>query len=99
MRRVRPEKPVNDFEIVREQRDTRDKSNTPDKPVEETVSESASAMYMDPGYYGPPVRLAEAWVPWQTFSRTLELSEALKLGSLFPELVRTPPLYGPKNRG
>ncbi len=37
--------------------------------------------------------LATAYVPWQTFSQTLDLREALRVGTLFPELVRTPPLY------
>lgn len=37
--------------------------------------------------------LATAYVPWQTFSQTLDLREALRVGTLFPELIRTPPLY------
>ncbi len=41
-------------------------------------------------FYG---ELATAYVPWQTFSQTLDLREALRVGTLFPELIRTPPLY------
>lgn len=37
--------------------------------------------------------LATAYVPWQMFNQTLSLSEALMLGTLFPELVRHVPLY------
>jgi hypothetical protein len=37
--------------------------------------------------------LATAYVPWQTFSQTLDPREALRVGTLFPELIRTPPLY------
>ncbi len=37
--------------------------------------------------------LATAYVPWQTFGQTLSLREALRTGTLFPELVRNVPLY------
>ncbi|HHY11913.1 MAG TPA: spore coat associated protein CotJA [Firmicutes bacterium] len=37
--------------------------------------------------------LATAYVPWQMFTQTLSLREALRAGTLFPELIRTPPLY------
>jgi hypothetical protein len=37
--------------------------------------------------------LATAYVPWQMFGQTLSLRDALRTGTLFPELVRTVPLY------
>jgi hypothetical protein len=37
--------------------------------------------------------LATAYVPWQMFGQTLSLRDALRTGTLFPELVRNVPLY------
>ncbi|HHW19355.1 MAG TPA: spore coat associated protein CotJA [Firmicutes bacterium] len=46
------------------------------------------------------IELATAFVPWQMYGRTLDLREALRLGTLFPELTRTPPRYKkPGTRG
>lgn len=37
--------------------------------------------------------LARAYVPAQVYTRIFPPEEALRRGSIFPELVRTPPLY------
>ncbi|MBE3519700.1 MAG: spore coat associated protein CotJA [Firmicutes bacterium] len=37
--------------------------------------------------------LARAYVPVQVYARIFPPEEALRRGSVFPELVRTPPLY------
>lgn len=47
-----------------------------------------------PGYFPhlpAGIRLAEAYVPWQIYSRTYPPGEALRKGTLFPELYRPYP--------
>jgi len=34
------------------------------------------------------MKLAQAYVPWQTFDKTFSPKEALQKGTLFPELYR-----------
>lgn len=64
----------------------------PDWPFSEEESEADQMKLQTPSsmIFG---ELATAYVPWQTFSQTLDLREALRVGTLFPELIRTPPLY------
>jgi len=69
-------------------------SELPKKPApkadqERDISDTAS-MATEPMGLG---ELANTFVPWQTYGKTLGLREALQTGTLFPELVRTPPLY------
>jgi hypothetical protein len=39
----------------------------------------------------PGLRLAEAYVPWQTYDQVFSPREALEKGTLFPELFRAIP--------
>ncbi|GAW93104.1 spore coat associated protein CotJA [Calderihabitans maritimus] len=36
----------------------------------------------------PGIKLAEAYVPWQKYTKTFSPGEALQKGTLFPELYR-----------
>jgi hypothetical protein len=40
-----------------------------------------------PGGMTPPLRLAQAFVPWQRMSQVFSPAEALAHGTIFPELV------------
>lgn len=46
-------------------------------------------------YAGPPVRLAHAYVPPQTYNVVYSPAEALDKGTLFPELFQPQGIYGP----
>jgi hypothetical protein len=63
---------------------------------DETVESLGELRAVRCGQSSKPVaygQLATAYVPWQIYNNTLDLRNALCLGTLFPELVRTPPLY------
>jgi len=59
----------------------------PSPPELTPDSQGSTALSSSPG------ELATAYVPWQVYTRIFEPREALQIGSIFPELVRTPPLY------
>lgn len=48
-----------------------------------------------PGYASKPLRLAHAYVPWQHYNVVFEPAEALRKGTIFPELYMPQGEYGP----
>ena len=68
------------------------------------VPESGAAPPLAPGAACPAVSLMElaaAYVPYQTYTTIYRPGEMPAPGTIFPELLRTPPLYGrpPRTEG
>lgn len=67
-------------------------------PGNEDVSKDVSQLSIkSPQAPNPRVlgmgELATAYVPWQVYTRIMAPGEAHPVGTIFPELARTPPLY------
>lgn len=69
--------------------------NTHLHPVQNSHTSDTIQMTTKPMGLG---RLGTVFTPWQMYGETLDLREALRVGTLFRDLVRTPPLYKKPSR-